>query len=438
MAATVFSTQLEQSRQAVETALNDDSEISVAIADRDIHFALRSDQPDFLHVRLHSGTFSISLGASSDQSFTLVAPEDGWQQFFSKTPRPPYQSYWGMLRVLGEKDGAVVEGDSSAFARNARLWRLVLDRMKEVIHGRTLDSSTVDFGEESEGDSIVGRYVWVDSERFGKCKMFYESAGSGQQAVLFLHTAGADSRQFHSLMNNKTLQDRSTMYAFDMPGHGRSFPGTRTVPQGYRLDEPSYVDTIKQMIQKLKIERCIVSGASMAGHVCLAVALRAAELGVIGVIPCEACDHVSSSGTQYGVATANNEAILSPEIVSGLMAPTTPAIYQRMIWWTYSSQAAGVFAGDLLFYFDGWDGRDRMSSIDTKTCPVYMLTGEYDYSCTPAASKATAAKIPGAEFIEMNGLGHFPMTEEPAVFLQYFLKGLDFIDEAHSHKSAVA
>jgi len=28
-------------------------------------------------------------------------------------------------------------------------------------------------------------------------------------------------------------------------------------------------------------------------------------------------------------------------------------------------------------YFGGWDGRSRMSGIDTKKCPVYMLTGEY-------------------------------------------------------------
>ena len=65
-----------------------------------------------------------------------------------------------------------------------------------------------------------------------------------------------------------------------------------------------------------------------------------------------------------------------------------------------------------------------MQRIDTSRCPVVMLTGEYDYSCTPEASRATAAKIPGAEFREMKGLGHFPMTENPEAFLEYLRPAL--------------
>ena len=60
-----------------------------------------------------------------------------------------------------------------------------------------------------------------------------------------------------------------------------------------------------------------------------------------------------------------------------------------------------------------------MHRIDTGKCPVIMLTGEYDYSCTPEISRATAEKIPGAEFQVMQGLGHFPMAENPGRFLHY-------------------
>ena len=50
-----------------------------------------------------------------------------------------------------------------------------------------------------------------------------------------------------------------------------------------------------------------------------------------------------------------------------------------------------------------------------------MLTGEYDYSCTAEASAATAAKIKGASFQRMDGIGHFPFAENPALFAQYLL-----------------
>jgi pimeloyl-ACP methyl ester carboxylesterase len=50
-----------------------------------------------------------------------------------------------------------------------------------------------------------------------------------------------------------------------------------------------------------------------------------------------------------------------------------------------------------------------------------MLTGEYDYSCTIEASAATAAKIPGARFQPMPGMGHFPFAENPGLFAEYLL-----------------
>lgn len=58
-----------------------------------------------------------------------------------------------------------------------------------------------------------------------------------------------------------------------------------------------------------------------------------------------------------------------------------------------------------------------------------MLTGEYDYSCTTEASKATADKIPGAIFEPMEGLGHFPLTENPKAVLPHLLRALDFIEQ---------
>ena len=67
----------------------------------------------------------------------------------------------------------------------------------------------------------------------------------------------------------------------------------------------------------------------------------------------------------------------------------------------------------------GWDGRSRMSSIDTKKCPVYMLTGEYDWSNTPAMGQATCDKINGGKHQAMKGVGHFPATENPKVFVGY-------------------
>jgi pimeloyl-ACP methyl ester carboxylesterase len=89
-----------------------------------------------------------------------------------------------------------------------------------------------------------------------------------------------------------------------------------------------------------------------------------------------------------------------------------------------------VFKGDLHFYRIDGDLRDVVARIDTSRCPLYLLTGEYDFSCTPEDTKRTASKIKGAELTIMEKLGHFPMSENPAQFRGYILPVLDRIREA--------
>ena len=229
-------------------------------------------------------------------------------------------------------------------------------------------------------------------------------------------------------MNNKDLQKRCTMYAFDLPAHGRSSLGSRMSPEGYSLNEDAYLESIGKVIKRLKLRNTIVCGASMAGHICLAAAIQARELDIHGSIPCEGCEHLSTTQPIYEMK-GSDSSLLDPERVCGMCAPTSPEYHKRQIWWQYSSQGYGIFSGDLKFYFKGWDGRERVDNIDTTYCPVYMLTGEYDYSCTTEASKATADKIPGAVFEPMEGLGHFPLTEAPTKVLPYLMKAIDHIQK---------
>ncbi len=93
----------------------------------------------------------------------------------------------------------------------------------------------------------------------------------------------------------------------------------------------------------------------------------------------------------------------------------------------YKSAGPGVFKGDLYFYRVDGDLRDVVARIDTNTCPLYLLTGEYDFSCTPEDTLRTAARIPGAEVTIMEKLGHFPMSENPAQFRRYILPVLEKI-----------
>jgi pimeloyl-ACP methyl ester carboxylesterase len=72
------------------------------------------------------------------------------------------------------------------------------------------------------------------------------------------------------------------------------------------------------------------------------------------------------------------------------------------------------------------DIRGKLGEIDIKRCPMFFLTGEYDYSCTAEGTLAVAERL-GAEAVIMKDLGHFPMSENPEKFNGYLLPVLDKI-----------
>jgi pimeloyl-ACP methyl ester carboxylesterase len=109
----------------------------------------------------------------------------------------------------------------------------------------------------------------------------------------------------------------------------------------------------------------------------------------------------------------------------GLCSPSSPEAGARENWWYYSQSGPGVYAGDVHFYSNDWDGRDDLNQIDTSVCKVSLLTGEYDYSCTPDMSRAVASAIPGSRLTIMKGLGHFPMIENYPAFREYLMPELD-------------
>jgi hypothetical protein len=118
----------------------------------------------------------------------------------------------------------------------------------------------------------------------------------------------------------------------------------------YALTETAYLVVIKHFINRLDLRDAIVCGTSMAGHVCLAWAIEARQLGIRGSILCENFERPPPTQRMYSM-TSVEASLLGPERICGMIVPTWPEYYKRQIWWQYSSQDYGVFRGDLKFYF---------------------------------------------------------------------------------------
>lgn len=382
-----------------------------------------AQEPLRVEISSNGGIVSIGKGEDSSSSFGLTAQAGQWQEFFKSTPVPPFHSYWGIRAVNAMAGVESVQGSLDDFARFAHVWRRTLELLHDAVCGPTQLHSEPDVA-VSDVD-IVGRYVNLDVPDWGRCRVFYEKSGTGDTPLVFVHTAGSDARQMHALLADAALSKLCTIYAFDIPGHGRSLLGSDSLLGGYKASEDAFVGTIAGFIKQLGLEKPIICGASMAGDICLAAAIRNSEVHAGAVVPLQACEYAPAPRVAWYRDPSVNAALFCPESVLATMSPTTPTRNKELMWQTYSGQGYGVLSSDLEWFFGGWDGRGRVETIDTKACPVYMLTGDHDWIITPAVSEATAAKIPGASFKAMPGLGHFPISEKPSVFVPFLIHAIE-------------
>lgn len=275
-----------------------------------------------------------------------------------------------------------------------------------------------------EFEPVVGRYFTVASDG-ADYRIYVEEAGEGI-ALLCLHTAGADSRQYRHLLNDAAVTSRFRVIAFDLPWHGRSNPPQEWWLAKYRLTTRSYLGMIRAVWQALGLDRPVVMGCSMGGAIVLKLAAEYQD-ELRGIIGLESGAYAPGRYNDFLHHPAIHGGELCATYTYGLNSPFSPEASRRENWWYYSQSGPGVYQGDVHFYSNDWDARDDIRRIDTAKCRVSLLTGEYDYSCAPAMSEEVARAIPGARLTVMKGMGHFPMIENYPEFRGFLLPELEFM-----------
>jgi pimeloyl-ACP methyl ester carboxylesterase len=273
-------------------------------------------------------------------------------------------------------------------------------------------------------EPITGRYLHIELGGL-EHRVYVEEAGDPSGVpLLCLHTAGADTRQFRGLFNDDEVLSSCRVITFDLPYHGKSSPPDGWQLGDYQLTAAAYAETVLAISDALELYRPIVMGCSIGGRLVLYLAADHREKvgGVIGlqagghVDPYYDTDYLNRPDVHGGLACAG--------IVSGLVGPGAPDESRWETLWHYMQSGPGVFKGDLHFYKIDGDVRDRLAAVDTEQCPVFLLTGEYDYSCSPADTLEVANAVAGSQVTIMTGLGHFPMSEDYASFRRYLLPTL--------------
>ena len=392
-----------------------------------------------------------------DWRFAIRAAESAWRKFWEPVPEAGYHDVFAMAKM----GHALIEGDLLVFMQNLRYLSdlLAVPRFAprggsdEFVRDEGSDARSPRPPHRSDGvaadahaetatgsgglEPIVGRYVWLTlgGRRY---RVYFEEAGpsaGGGIPLVCLHTAGADNKQWRHLLNDAEITRQFRVLAFDMPRHGKSLPPVGWQHEEYRLTTDAYVETILAFCDALALEKPVVLGCSIGGKIVLHLALRHPERfrALIGL---EAADYQPPwyDDTSWLHRPDVHGGEVASAMMSGLIAPQSPSETRWDTLWGYAQGGPGVFRGDLHFYRAEGDLRGKVDAIDTRRCPLYLLTGEYDFSCTPDDTRRTGAAINGAHVTVMKGVGHFPMSEHPARFRTYLVPVLDEI-RAHGARA---
>jgi pimeloyl-ACP methyl ester carboxylesterase len=360
--------------------------------------------------------------AVADAAFALVASADTWAKFAAAVPPVGYQSLVGMVRMGYLR----IDGDMLAFGRNL----LFLEQVFAGLRPAMPPSKPAAIGVPAI-EPIIGRYLRLDLDDRPH-RIYFEEAGQGIPLVC-LHTAGADGRQYRALLNDPDIRSRFRVIAFDLPWHGKSSPPPGFEREAYQLTTDLYVDTVMAVCRALRLDRPVVIGCSIGGRAVLHLALRHGDYfrAAIGLQSATHADAGADTRLR-DLRLLHRPDVHGQEAAAGsvacLIAPTSPESDKWETLWHYMQGGPGVFLGDLHYYFTDGDLRNGLlDRLDTRRCPLHLLTGEYDLSATPALTAELAKLVNATSFQVMEGLGHFPMSENPAQFRKYLLPVLERI-----------
>ena len=278
-----------------------------------------------------------------------------------------------------------------------------------------------------EFEDIIGRYLNINVDNTNY-RIYVEEAGQGIP-LLCLHTAGSDGRQFRHILNDQKITKNFRVIAFDLPWHGKSNPPEDYELKDYKLTTSLYKQIIMSFCDNYKLNETVIMGCSMGGRVVLHLALEQSNY-FKAVIALEGSDKLEPYyDLDWLYRPDIHGGLIQSAFVSSQIAPQSPDKFRHETLWHYMQGGPGIFKGDLYFYWHDGDFDDRSGLIDTSKCPVYLLSGEYDCSCTPERTLATASRIKGAKAVIIPGIGHFPMSENPELFKSYIYPILDEILE---------
>jgi 3-oxoadipate enol-lactonase len=252
---------------------------------------------------------------------------------------------------------------------------------------------------------------------------YLEGGHPGAPPLLFLHGIGGAARMFRGQIDHFGADYRAL--AWDMPGYGHSAP----LPL---VSMDTLAVALAGFIEELGLHRPVLVGHSLGGMMVQQLLARAPHAARAVVL------------AQTSAAFGSRDPAWQAEFLSARLGPLDAGHSMAGLAEALVAEMAGpgadpagmALARDCLAHtpdstyrdsvmampgFDCWDALARVA------VPALVLAGTLDAAAPARGMERMAARIPGAHYVLLEGVGHLAHLEQPGAFnaaVRQFLRGL--------------
>lgn len=234
-------------------------------------------------------------------------------------------------------------------------------------------------------------------------EIYYQEHGQGEPLV-FTH----GNSLFHAQWAPQVEEFAKThrVIVWDVRGHGKS-----TLPPG-EVNPDSFSRDLIGLLDSLKIEKAVLCGLSMGGHISLQTAVRYPQrvraLVLIGAPFTNSFNWFEKLTVPINLLSVRLmplewTAKLTADAVSKITPATRSLVEQGFAFMTHDQ------------FLRQWAGNLRMESkhdLHKVQCPTLILHGEKD-SLVARQQGVLVASIPGAQFSTIPNAGHLTNLDNP-------------------------
>jgi len=244
-------------------------------------------------------------------------------------------------------------------------------------------------------------------------QLHYQRSGSGTP-LLILHGLFGTLENWGGI--SKTLSERFDVISIDLRNHGRS-------PHSETMDYPTMAQDIAELIDTLGVSPCYMLGHSMGGKVAMELALNQpqliSKLIIADIAPVAYPDHheqVFSGLSKIDLSSLSSRNEADEQLKHMIPEASTRAFLLKNLYRTPTKQFA--WRMNLSVLEQEYAKISAAPKGSPYQGPTLFIKGALSQYIQREHQQAIETLFPNYQFKIIEGTGHWPHAEKPALFLK--------------------